>query len=787
MPLPRVFISTDLRLAAEEKDDSQSLIHALLYQDKMNIVGIAATPSKWNAQDGLVGDIDRIIDVYGLDHAKLAARSGDFKTAEQLKAISWQGALDTAPSQGWSNPTDSSRAIIAEAKKAEAAGEVLNVLTWGGETDLAQALHDDPSIAPHIRFFSIDDQDEAAYAYIKANFKGSFDMWVDNLSTFRGTYASPAGGEWTQDIIKGWHEVNARGHGALGDFFAELSGDIFNVSGVKMGDSPTVFRFLNGDQNDPTKESWGGEFVQQPSGGPGRYYTDKPDDALDFDRPDTDGAMTIYEDRSAWLADFAARLDWLKGDAPAPTPTPNPTPAPTPTPPPTAGGNLLKDASFEGPSVATGQWAELGSTAGWTAIAGGRIEVWDAHNGVTATDGSQFVELDFDSARDGFFQDVDAATGETYTLSFDLRARPGAPVSSQDIEVVWNDRVVATATPGSDWGTFTTTVTGTSGTDRLTIREVDAQGGDGLGALLDDFVLVRSEAPTGGTAPDVDDAPKPPPTPSLPAAGNLLRDGSFESPSVATAQWAELGSTAGWKAIPGGRIEVWDAHNGVAATDGSQFVELDFHGARDGFFQDVDAAAGEAYTLSFDLRARPGAPVSSQGVEVVWNDRVVATATPGADWGTFTTTVTGTAGTDRLTIREVASQGGDGLGALLDDFVLVRSDAPTGGTGPDTVSVRVSGDAWEGDPAFALLVNGVVVTPSAIVTADRAAGDWQTLTFTGDWDLDGSDQVGIRFLEDSYAGPGRDRNLYVDEVSLNGEVNGADRTFLQAGTETWDF
>lgn len=122
MPLPRVFISTDLRLAAEEKDDSQSLIHALLYQDKMNIVGIAATPSKWNAQDGLVGDIDRIIDVYGLDHAKLAARSGDFKTAEQLKAISWQGALDTAPSQGWSNPTDSSRAIIAEAKKAEAAG-----------------------------------------------------------------------------------------------------------------------------------------------------------------------------------------------------------------------------------------------------------------------------------------------------------------------------------------------------------------------------------------------------------------------------------------------------------------------------------------------------------------------------------------------------------------------------------------------------------------------------------------------------------------------------------------
>lgn len=596
MPLPRVFISTDLRLAAEEKDDSQSLIHALLYQDKMNIVGVAATPSKWNSQDGLVGDIDRIIDTYGLDHAKLATHSGAFKTAEQLKAVSWQGALDTAPGQGWSSPTDSSRAIIVEAKKAAAAGEVLNVLTWGGETDLAQALHDDPSIARHIRFFSIDDQDVSAYAYIHANFKGAFDMWVDNVSTFRGTYASPTGGDWTQDIIKGWHESNAAGHGALGNLFAQLSGDIFNVSGVKMGDSPTVLRFLSGDQNDPTRESWGGEFVQRDSGGPGRYYTDNPDDALDFNRADTDGAMTVYEDRAAWLADFATRLDWLKGDAPTPTPTPTPPIA----------GNLLRDASFEASSVATGQWAELGATVGWTAIAGGRIEVWDAHRGVTATDGAQFVELDVLSARDGFYQDVDAATGL-------------------------------------------------------------------------------------------------------------------------------------------------------------------------------------AHTLSFDLRARPDAPVSTQSVEVVWNDRVVATATPGTDWGTFTTTVTGAAGTDRLIIREVASQGGDGLGALLDDFMLVQSGSPTGGPAPDTVSVRVSGDAWEGDPAFALVVNGVTVTPSTIVTADHAAGEWQTLSFTGDWDLDGSDQVGVRFLEDRYAGPGYDRNLYVDEVRLNGAFNDADRTFLQAGTATWDF
>src|ERR671910_617840 len=76
---PRIFISTDLRLSSEEKDDAQSLIHALLYQDKMDIVGIAGTSSKWVHQDGLVGDIDKIIDVYAKDYSKLEAKHPAFK------------------------------------------------------------------------------------------------------------------------------------------------------------------------------------------------------------------------------------------------------------------------------------------------------------------------------------------------------------------------------------------------------------------------------------------------------------------------------------------------------------------------------------------------------------------------------------------------------------------------------------------------------------------------------------------------------------------------------------
>ena len=75
---------------------------------------------------------------------------------------------------------------------------------------------------------------------------------------------------------------------------------------------------------------------------------------------------------------------------------------------------------------------------------------------------------------------------------------------------------------------------------------------------------------------------------------------------------------------------------------------------------------------------RPGSSnASTQQVEVVWNGTVVATVTPGASWNANTFTVTGT-GSDILTIREVQSQSGDGIGAMLDNFALVAASPPAG-------------------------------------------------------------------------------------------------------------
>ncbi|TAH66339.1 MAG: DUF642 domain-containing protein [Rhodopseudomonas palustris] len=219
---------------------------------------------------------------------------------------------------------------------------------------------------------------------------------------------------------------------------------------------------------------------------------------------------------------------------------------------------------------------------------------------------------------------------------------------------------------------------GTGGADRLTFQEAANQGADGLGALYDNVRLVAAK--TGTTPPPV--TPEVPTTPTTPVATNLLVNGSFENtPSaVDSGRWAGFSSIPGWTALTGGTIELWNNLNGVKASDGAKFGELDYLGARDGFYQDVKTAKGQSYDLSFDARSRPGFTSSTTTMEVLWNGEVVATVPPGADWQNYQFKVVGTGGSDRLTFREAANQGADGLGALYDNVSLVASSSTASAT-----------------------------------------------------------------------------------------------------------
>jgi hypothetical protein len=102
--------------------------------------------------------------------------------------------------------------------------------------------------------------------------------------------------------------------------------------------------------------------------------------------------------------------------------------------------------------------------------------------------------------------------------------------------------------------------------------------------------------------------------------------------------------------------------------------------------------------------------------------------------------------------------------------------------------VRISGTDYNGDPNFAFLVDGKTIDTTNLVTADHKAGQWQTFTFTGDFDAAGtqSHRVGIKF-DNNLSGSGGDRNLYVDEVTFNGQVNTRDQALTMNGTKYWDF
>ena len=234
--------------------------------------------------------------------------------------------------------------------------------------------------------------------------------------------------------------------------------------------------------------------------------------------------------------------------------------------------------------------------------------------------------------------------------------------------------VVDTLQVGGDWAAGSHTVSvkllndlwgGTADTDRnIYVESATYNGAAVSGSNLFIYSGTRSFTVTDTTA-------VPGSTTPAPSGQNLLVNGSFEAPSVAANSWAAFSSIPGWTAISGGTIELWNNLNRVKATDGSNFGELDYGGARDGLYQTVTTTAGQSYDLSFDARSRPDSGKRTSTIEVLWNDNVVATVPPGSNWKTYHFSVTGTGGQDRLTFREAASQAGDGRGALYDNVSLV--------------------------------------------------------------------------------------------------------------------
>lgn len=84
------------------------------------------------------------------------------------------------------------------------------------------------------------------------------------------------------------------------------------------------------------------------------------------------------------------------------------------------------------------------------------------------------------------------------------------------------------------------------------------------------------------------------------------------------------------------------------------------------------------------------------------------------------------------------------------------------------VTLRITGDAWNGAPEFRVLVDGRVVADRLRATARRSSGAWQDVVLD-DVVTGAPRELVVEFLNDSYGGtPDRDRNLYVQHVVVDG-------------------
>jgi hypothetical protein len=333
-PRPRVLIDTDLggegrgeTGSVSDPDDIQSLVRAIHYSDALDIEGIVSTYGPGIADPDLIREWIERTDV---DHLRAQGYTDLMTEAELLAAVA-SGTRDLeGPADGRS--TEGSRHIIDRAH-AGTDSDPLWILAWGSLGTVAQALHDDSSIVPKIRLYSIGDfntrVNREARDFVRTSLDDHRDLWwiengvlpVNSRSTYEGVWrGGDQTGEWDRETFV---ERHIRGHGttARGKYSQKL-GDAFPVGTIppeaagslKEGDSPSLLYLLSpgfggvGDLDDPTQPSWGGRFRRAAAEYP-NYYVD-----LDCPTPEQCQA-TINRHRVAFLSHWRDR--WDRYDTPA--------------------------------------------------------------------------------------------------------------------------------------------------------------------------------------------------------------------------------------------------------------------------------------------------------------------------------------------------------------------------------------------------------------------------------------------------------------------------------------
>ncbi|MEM9907364.1 MAG: matrixin family metalloprotease [Cyanobacteria bacterium P01_D01_bin.44] len=183
-------------------------------------------------------------------------------------------------------------------------------------------------------------------------------------------------------------------------------------------------------------------------------------------------------------------------------------------------------------------------------------------------------------------------------------------------------------------------------------------------------------------APMPTPTPTPPPTPSPNPNRNLVINGNFERNSIDQNNFGIFSQIRGWTTTFGRGIQLDKRTNQYGkAARGNTWVELDSFG-NSGMRQRLNTQADQNYRLSFQYTPRAGIAAASNGIQVVWDGKVLDTLTGAGnqknDWKRFDYVVRGSNGSDtNLEFRAVGSS--DNFGGFIDN-VVVRQQAVNNAT-----------------------------------------------------------------------------------------------------------
>jgi hypothetical protein len=103
------------------------------------------------------------------------------------------------------------------------------------------------------------------------------------------------------------------------------------------------------------------------------------------------------------------------------------------------------------------------------------------------------------------------------------------------------------------------------------------------------------------------------------------------------------------------------------------------------------------------------------------------------------------------------------------------------GTGSDTLVLKISQEAWQGDAQYTVSVDGTQLGGTLTAKALFGSGQSDTVTLQGEWGL-GDHKVAVNFINDAWGGSATtDRNLHVDGLTYNGVAAGGATTLNSNG------